>query len=71
MHALGGCARAIGADNVLLGAPRALRALAVDMLELYSETPAEEIARRHHRAKPHHESIVPMRIAALGLCCSA
>ena len=36
------------------------------MLALYSETSAEEIARTHHRAKPHHESIVPMEISALG-----
>jgi len=25
---------------------------------------------RHHRAKPHHESIVPMRIAELGTLAS-
>ena len=70
VHALGGCSRAIGADNVLLGTLGAMRTLAASMLALWRTSPAANISRTFHRIKPHHESIVPMEIARLGLCCA-
>ena len=70
VHALGGCSRAIGADNVLLGTLGAMRTLAASMLALWRTSPAANISRAFHRIKPHHEAIVPMEIARLGLCCA-
>ena len=69
MHTLGGCATAIGADNVLLGALGAMRTLIGHMLRLYMHTPAANLTRDFHRAKPHHEYIVPWETRRLGLCC--
>jgi hypothetical protein len=66
---MAGCATAIGSDNLLVGSVGAMRTLAAHMYDLYTHTPATNLSRAYHRVKPHHEEIVPIEIARLGLCC--